>query len=415
MDIQMTAQDNLKLGVKTSRNATLALALLAFLKGIVGIYSGSTVLLADAVHTGLDIFATVAVWIGLKISLKSNVKHFPYGYYKAENIVALFVSLLILLSGVELLKEGFSGIKTSQELEFKGLALVTSVFSVLAIYALFIYKRNVGKRINSQSLIADAMHSYVDVFSSIIVVVAVLGSMLGVSELDSLGVIVISLLIFKMGFESARDAVLTLMDAWLDEEASERIKKNIREIPGLIELEDLKLRKSGLVVFGEATVEVEGETDLKRVELLSEYIKTAVKKEVENLEHIVVHAKSVHRKNLRLAIPILDKNELQAKPSEHLGKAPYFLFAEIEEGRAGNWKILDNLSSNSEKKRGVKAVELIIREKANFLVVRTVGEGPFYMLRDNFIKILRTPEEAATAGDILDKIRDLEEITTPME
>ncbi|MCO5382754.1 MAG: hypothetical protein NHB15_12210 [Methanosarcina barkeri] len=157
-------------------------------------------------------------------------------------------------------------------------------------------------------------------------------------------------MIFKMGIESAWDAVLTLMDAWLDEEASERIKKDIREIPGLIELEDLKLRKSGLVVFGEAIVEVEGETDLKRVELLSEDIKTAVKKEVENLEHITVHAKPVHRKNLRLAIPILDKNDLQAKPSEHLGKAPYFLFVEIEEGRVGSWEILENLSSNSEKK-----------------------------------------------------------------
>ena len=72
------------------------------------------------------------------------------------------------------------------------------------------------------------------------------------------------------------------MDAWLDEEKSERIKKNIYNIPGLIELEDLKLRKSGLVVFGEATVEIEGETDLKRVELLSEDIKKAVKKEVES-------------------------------------------------------------------------------------------------------------------------------------
>lgn len=111
-----------------------------------------------------------------------------------------------------------------------------------------------------------------------IVVVAVLGSMLGVSKLDSLGTIVISLLIFKMGIESARDAVLTLMDAWLDEDESERIKKDILNIPGLIELEDLKLRKSGLVVFGEVTVEVEGETDLKRVELLSEEIKTVVKK-----------------------------------------------------------------------------------------------------------------------------------------
>jgi predicted Fe-Mo cluster-binding NifX family protein len=205
------------------------------------------------------------------------------------------------------------------------------------------------------------------------------------------------------------------MDAWLDEEVSERIKKNICNIPGLIELEDLKLRKSGLVVFGEATVEVEGETDLKRVELLSEEIKTAVKKEVKNLEHIVVNTRPVHRKNLKLALPVLDRDGLQAKPSEHLGKAPYFLFVEIEEGRVGNWKILENLSSNSEKKRGMKAVELIILEKANVLVVRSVGKGPFHMLRDSFIKILRTPEEVGTAGDILDRIRDLEEITVPTE
>ncbi|MDQ1253596.1 MAG: hypothetical protein QG646_2775 [Euryarchaeota archaeon] len=411
----MIAQDNLKLGVKASGNATLALAFLAFLKGAVGIYSGSTVLLADAVHTSLDIFASLAVWIGLKISQKSSGKSFPYGYYKAENIVALFVSLLILFSGVELLREGFSGAKAPPELGFPGLVLGTSVFSVLAIYALSRYKRNVGTRINSQALIADATHSYVDVFSSMIVVVAVLGSMLGISGLDSLGVIVISLLIFKMGIENAKDAVLTLMDAWLDEEVSEKIKKNIRGIPGLIELEDLKLRKSGLVVFGEVTVEIESETDLKRMELLSEDIKTAVKKEIKNLEHIVVNARPVRRKNLRLALPVLDRNGLQAKPSEHLGKAPYFLFVEIEEGRIGNWKILENLSSNYEKKRGVKAVELVVREKANFLVVRNVGEGPFHMLRNNFVKIMRTPEGAGTAGDILDRAWDLEEITAPTE
>lgn len=123
----MNAQENLELGVKTSRNATLALAFLAFLKGAVGIYSGSTVLFADAVHTGLDIFASLAVWIGLKISLKSS-KHFPYGYYKAENIIALFVSLLILLSGVELLREGFTGSNTTSHIEFQGLALATAVF-----------------------------------------------------------------------------------------------------------------------------------------------------------------------------------------------------------------------------------------------------------------------------------------------
>ncbi|MDD2339480.1 MAG: cation diffusion facilitator family transporter [Methanosarcina sp.] len=411
----MFAQDNLKLGIKASRNATLALLFLAFLKGAVGIYSGSTVLLADAVHTSLDIFASLAVWVGLKISLKNSGQHFPYGYYKAENIVALFVSILILFSGIELLKEGFTGVNTASQTEFQGLALVTAAFSVLVIYGLSIYKRNIGTKIHSQALITDAKHSYTDVFSSLVVVVAILGSMLGISELESLGVIVISLLIFKMGIESARDAVLTLMDAWLDEEESERIKRNIYSIPGLIELEDLKLRKSGLVVFGEVTVEIEDETDLKRVELLSEDVKTAVKKEIENLEHIVVNIKPAQRKNLRLAFPVFDKDGLQAKLSEHLGKAPYFLFIELEEGRVKNWKILENLFSNYEKKRGIKTVDLIIREKTNVLVVKTVTQGPYYMLRANFVKILRIPDKAGTVRDVLDRFQNLEEITTPME
>jgi predicted Fe-Mo cluster-binding NifX family protein len=219
-----------------------------------------------------------------------------------------------------------------------------------------------------------------------IVVVAILGSMIGISELDILGTIIISLLIFKMGIESARDAVLILMDAWLDEEESENIKKNILNIPGLIELEDLKLRKSGLVVFGEATVKVEGEIDLNKAELISEEVKTAVGKEIENLEHIVVNVKSGHSKHSKLALPVSDKNGLQAKISEHLGKASYFLFVEIEEGKVGDYQILENRFSNSEKKAGMKAVDLIIQEKANVLAVRTVGEGPYYMLRDNFIR-----------------------------
>ena len=124
----MIAQDNLKLGIKASMNATLALAFLTFLKGTVGVYSESTVLLADAVHTSLDIFATLAVWVGLKISLKNSGKRFPYGYYKAENIIALFVSLLILLSGVELLREGFTGVKIPPELKYQELAFATAVF-----------------------------------------------------------------------------------------------------------------------------------------------------------------------------------------------------------------------------------------------------------------------------------------------
>lgn len=409
----MTVQEKLRLGITASRNAIFSLVLLALIKGSVGLYSGSTALLADAVHTAMDVFTSLAVWVGLKVSLKSGGESFPYGYYKAENIVALFVSLLILLSGVELLREGLAGIKAPSEIRFEGLALVTSLFSVFGIYALSVYKARIGALIDSQALIADARHSFTDVFASLVVAVAVLGSMLGVPQLDSFGAVVISFLIFKLGLESARDSLLTLMDAWLDREANEKITRNIENIPGLLALKDLKLRKSGLVVFGEATVEVEGDPDLKQISLLSESVEKAVRKEVENLEHLAVDVRPVERKQIRVALPVFGKEGLSAKLSEHLGKAPYFLFADFEAKELRNWEVLENPASDIEKKRGVKTVEFLLQEKANALVLSSVGEGPYHMLRENFVSIFRTPDGAGTAEEVLERIEELEEIEEP--
>lgn len=107
----MAVKEKLRLGVNASKNSTIALVFLAAIKGIVGFYSGSSSLLADAIHTSMDIFTSLAVWIGLKLSLKSSGEQFHYGYYKAENLVALFVSVLILLSGVELVRGALKSIK----------------------------------------------------------------------------------------------------------------------------------------------------------------------------------------------------------------------------------------------------------------------------------------------------------------
>ncbi|MDD4749021.1 MAG: cation diffusion facilitator family transporter [Methanosarcinaceae archaeon] len=421
--LQMPLEDKLKAGVKASRNATLALALLALLKGVVGFYSGSSALFADAIHTGLDIFTSLAVWIGLKVSLKSSGEKFPYGYYKAENLVALFVSFLILFSGFEVLKMGFIGLRGGAKseifapkgFEFEGLALATALFSVFSIYALALYKKKVGRAINSQALLADARHSYTDVFSSLVVVVAVLGSWLGISELDFLGVIVISALIFKLGVESTKDAVLTLMDAWLDEAATGKIRKNIMDIPGVLELEALKLRKSGLVVFGEVVLEIEEDAALKKVEFLNPKIKSAVEKEVGNLEHLIITAKPAKKQTLKIAIPVLENKGLETRFSGHLGKAPYFFFASLEAGSLQKWTILKNPSNELERKRGIKAVDFLLREGAEALIVCEVGEGPFHMLRDSFVRIYRVSEGASTVGEILKKCSDLKEITSPTE
>ncbi len=417
----MTVQENLQIGANASKNSTLALVFLASLKGIVGFYSGSIALLADAVHTSLDIFTSLAVWVGLKLSLRGSGETFPYGYYKAENLVALFVSVVILLSGVELVREAISGIKTPAVMEFQGIALGTAVFSVITIYALFRYKLRIGRQIDSQALIADAMHSYTDVFSSFVVVVAVAGSMMGITWLDSAGVLIISLMIFRLGFGIAKTAALTLMDAWLDEDSIVGIRQAVGGINGVNMVEDIRLRKSGLVVFGEITVEIEGEADLKRVEMLSGEIESAVKEKVGNLEHLVVNAKPGKMAVVKVAIPVAsiggDEAEagLRSKPYHHLGKAPYYIFIELEDDAVKNWEILENPAANLEKKKGVKTAEFLKEHGVNVLVIRNIGGGPFHSLRDDFVKILQLPDGVDNVEEVVEQIADLDVITSPTE
>jgi cation diffusion facilitator family transporter len=411
----MVVQENVLLGAKASKNSTLTLLFLSILKGIVGIYSGSSALIADAIHTSLDIFTSLAVWIGLKLSLKGSKEKFPYGYYKADNLVSLFVSVIVLFSGVELVREALQNIKSPIEMELQGIALGTAVFSVIAMYVLSQYKLRIGKQIDSQALIADAIHSYVDVFSSLIVAISIAGSILGVLWLDSVGVLVISVMIFKLGIEMARDSILTLMDAWLDKASIARIRQNVSSIQGVKTVEDIRLRKSGLVVFGEIEVEIEGDANLKRVEILSEEIKKTVKTEVKNLEHLIVDVKPEKVSVMKIAVPVLMQEGLHSKLSRHFSKAPYFIFIELEDDKIKSWNVSENPASGLEKKKGLRAAEFLMNQGANVLIVDEIGEAPFHILRDSFVKLLKMPEEDEDVEKVIEKVSELDLLTAPTE
>ncbi|AAM05485.1 cation efflux system protein [Methanosarcina acetivorans C2A] len=411
----MAVQENLLLGAKASKNATLTLVFLSILKGVVGFYSGSASLIADAIHTSLDIFTSLAVWIGLKLSMRGSEEKFPYGYYKADNLVSLFVSIIILFSGVELVREALLNIASPVEIKLQGIALGTAVFSVIAMYALSQYKFKVGKQIDSQALIADALHSYTDVFSSLIVAITIIGSLLGVLWLDSAGVLVISLMIFKLGIGMAKDSILTLMDAWLDKDSIERIRQNVGSIQGVKTVDEIRLRKSGLVVFGEIEIEIEGDASLKRVEMLFEEIEKTVKNEVKNLEHLVVNVKPEKISVMKIAVPVLMQEGLHSKVSRHFSKAPYFIFIELENNDIISWDVSENPAAGLEKKKGLKAAEFLKDQGVNVLIAGEIGEAPFHTLRDNFVKLLQMPEEIEDVEQVVKKVSELNTLTAPTE
>ena len=101
----MERNDTIKLGEKAAKIGFAFVALIGFAKGYVGLSTGSVSLTAQAVDSVTDLLALAAVYLGLRISRRRPSDTFPYGYYRVETLASLFTAVLILVTGVELLRE----------------------------------------------------------------------------------------------------------------------------------------------------------------------------------------------------------------------------------------------------------------------------------------------------------------------
>ena len=162
-------------GERIAALATWAVFVLMIIKGATGLILGSIALLADAVHSFADIFASFIVYLGLKVAKKEPSERFPFGYYKAESLATLLVSVVILSSGIAILYEAYKTIGSAGA-EHPALALLVALVSILTSIYLFKIKSEVGTRLKSQALIAGSRQSLVDATASSIVFAGILGA-----------------------------------------------------------------------------------------------------------------------------------------------------------------------------------------------------------------------------------------------
>jgi cation diffusion facilitator family transporter len=164
----------LQRGQRVALAATLATLLLVLLKALAGWHYRAPVLVADAFHSGADLLAIFASYFGLWLAGKKKSTRFPYGLYKAETLITLLVGGLIVWAGIELLLEGWGKLQAlSEPVHFPLVPLVVSGLSVILSLCIALKERQVGRAINSPSLLANAGESFLDVVTSLVVLAGV--------------------------------------------------------------------------------------------------------------------------------------------------------------------------------------------------------------------------------------------------
>ena len=126
----------------------------------------------------------------------------------------------------------------------------------------------------------------------------------------------------------------------------------------------------------------------------------------------MVNAKPGKMPVVKIAVPVAAHDGFSSKLSLHLGKAPFFIIIDFEDNNITNWEIIENPAADLDRKKGVKAAEFLVSHGVNVLIVHEIGAGPFHMLHDNFVKMLQMPDAAGNVKEVVDKVFDLNEVTS---
>jgi cation diffusion facilitator family transporter len=398
----MATIENLKIGEKTTVVSSIVSVLLVIIKTAAGMMSGSVALMTSALDSFSDFIGMITSWIGFKISQRKPDEKFPYGYYKAESIAALFVSLFILYAAYTLLVEGYAKLFIPPSISSPYLALTIAFVSIALSFGLSRYLMKTGKKINSELLITNSKERMADVATTTAVFFAVAMSYLNVLYVEGIVTIIISLLILKVGIYSVRDSIFALMDVSPSKKKEEKARDVIRNCKDIEEFDDLKLRKSGPFVFGEVTIRIREFANVDRAHEIAEKIESRIRKKLSDVVSFSVHTEPFKSQKRRVVIPVMKDDGLNSKVTDNFGRAEYFLFVDVDDNYVKHFHLKQNPAKKKQSKAGLSAVHFIIKEDADVLVTRRIGEISFHTLRDHLVDIYKT--EGKTAGEVLEKL-----------
>ena len=210
-------------GIWAIKWSLLGLLATAFFQFGIVLISDSVALLADTIHNFGDAATAVPLWIALALARRKPTSRFSYGYGRVEDLAGIVIVLAILISGGVVGYESLQGLLSPHKVEHLWAVVVASVVGFLGNEAVAVFRLKVGREIGSAALVAEGYHARTDGLASLAVLFGALGVWSGFPLADPLVGLLITTVIFKIGWESGKSVITRLLDG-VDPEVIEEIK-----------------------------------------------------------------------------------------------------------------------------------------------------------------------------------------------
>lgn len=261
---------------------------LTLAKALVGISTGSLAILSEAGHSLIDLGATVMTYAAVRISGKPADEEHHYGHGKVESVSALGeTALLFLLSGVVI----WEAVKRLIDHEPHVVVATVWAFAVILVSIAVDFFRaralaRTAKQTQSQALEADALHFSSDLWSSLAVLIGLIGVYFGLPWADSAAALLVAVLVCTAGWRLGRRTIETLTDT-APEGAADRIGAIAAKVAGVVAVERIRAREVGDKTFIDLTVAVSRTLPLDRVSAIKLAVEAALREQMPGAEPIV--------------------------------------------------------------------------------------------------------------------------------
>lgn len=281
-----------KTAMKVSSVSIAVNFVLTALKLLAGVIAHSGAMVSDAVHSASDVFSTVVVIIGIKISAKESDKDHPYGHERMECVAAIVLATILSATGLGI---GYTAITkiiggSYEDLTVPGvLALIAAIISIAVKEGMYHYTKIHAKRIDSGALMADAWHHRSDALSSVGALIGIAGARMGLPILDPVASVVICVFIEKAAYDIFMDAVNKMVDKACDEEIEEALRNCALAQDGVLGVDLLHTRAFGNKIYVDIEISADGNETLRKAHGIAENVHNSIEQTFPKVKHIMVH------------------------------------------------------------------------------------------------------------------------------
>jgi cation diffusion facilitator family transporter len=213
--------------------SAIGLAATGIIELLIAVVTGSVGLLGDAIHNLSDVSTSAVVFLGFRLSKRPPTERHPYGLERAEDLAGIGIAVVIWASAAFAGFESIRKLLTHGHTTHVAAGIAGAALGIIGNQAVAWYKRRVGKRINSATLIADARHSWLDALSSAGALAGLVAVALGQPWGDPVAGLAVTAFICHVGYEVTKDVVHRLADG-IDPDIITTAEAAAGSVPGVI-------------------------------------------------------------------------------------------------------------------------------------------------------------------------------------